>query len=778
MNYNNNTHISICAIIKNEHEYLKEWIDYHLNIGFDSIFLYEDIDSMSHYNIIKNYSNVHLYKLETLLNNQFFKIYKDRQLALYYLFLYQKRKNIDWCAFIDVDEFIFTENQNIHNILANLPTHIGGLCIYWENYGANGHINKPTGSVMSNYTKPCKILEKDKNTCFKSIVNLKNSYYFKNKHLIENCIDINDNIIGNSNIHPIYHTIWIKHYITKSLEEYKSKLNRGNITKNFRTMSDFYEMNDDLYKCNQLNEHITYNFRNKKKFITLCTIAKNENKYIKEFVDYHLNIGIDHIIIYDNNDITLPCIQYIFEDEKYKKCIDIIDVRGLHISYDEKTYINKPYSFHGIQEICYTHCYNNFKNFSDWFIFIDVDEFLTLNNISLYDYLNNDIFKDIDVIQLNWVIYGDNNLLRYDNRPVLERFITPAHQQTYNHVKSIVRGKRDIEHIDCHIAYSPDFKYVNNIGEPVKCSYKQERNVDICYIRHFFTKTIEEFIERKYNYTSATGKDYLNTLNNRINEFFKINTDTPEKREIINDVVNKKDNELKYIISFTSYGDRLKKLVPIMIESLKKQKYKHFKIVLTIYKDDIKYIPQSICNDVELIISDIDLKPHLKYFYTTQKYKNYPIITVDDDIEYDDNMTYLLYHSWLQNQKCISCLRAHKIITENDGTPIEYKKWNWEVPVYEGPSDYLFATGVGGIIYPPNCLNIHENDIQDINNCLYADDIYLKHKELKNNIKIICLGKPKLNNIKYEFDKKSLSIENVNNCRNDQYIKQLNICLT
>ena len=40
MNYNNNTHISICAIIKNEHEYLKEWIDYHLNIGFDSIFLY------------------------------------------------------------------------------------------------------------------------------------------------------------------------------------------------------------------------------------------------------------------------------------------------------------------------------------------------------------------------------------------------------------------------------------------------------------------------------------------------------------------------------------------------------------------------------------------------------------------------------------------------------------------------------------------------------------------------------------------------------------------
>jgi len=43
--------IYICSIIKNEHQYLEEWIDYHLNLGFDGIYLVEDVTSKSHSNI-------------------------------------------------------------------------------------------------------------------------------------------------------------------------------------------------------------------------------------------------------------------------------------------------------------------------------------------------------------------------------------------------------------------------------------------------------------------------------------------------------------------------------------------------------------------------------------------------------------------------------------------------------------------------------------------------------------------------------------------------------
>ena len=37
--------------------------------------------------------------------------------------------------------------------------------------------------------------------------------------------------------------------------------------------------------------------------ICVCTLAKNENRYIKEFVEHYKKYGVDKIYLYDNNDI-------------------------------------------------------------------------------------------------------------------------------------------------------------------------------------------------------------------------------------------------------------------------------------------------------------------------------------------------------------------------------------------------------------------------------------------------------------------------------------------
>ena len=37
--------------------------------------------------------------------------------------------------------------------------------------------------------------------------------------------------------------------------------------------------------------------------ILLCTIARNENKYILEFINHYRNLNVSKIIIYDNNEI-------------------------------------------------------------------------------------------------------------------------------------------------------------------------------------------------------------------------------------------------------------------------------------------------------------------------------------------------------------------------------------------------------------------------------------------------------------------------------------------
>ena len=49
--------ICICTLIKNEQEYLEDWLKYNINLGVDKIFIVEDIGSESHKSIIEKYSD-------------------------------------------------------------------------------------------------------------------------------------------------------------------------------------------------------------------------------------------------------------------------------------------------------------------------------------------------------------------------------------------------------------------------------------------------------------------------------------------------------------------------------------------------------------------------------------------------------------------------------------------------------------------------------------------------------------------------------------------------
>lgn len=58
---------AICTCIKDEQAYLKEWLDYHLSLGFDHIYLYEDDGSKPHNDIVKDYNNVTLLPMRIVM---------------------------------------------------------------------------------------------------------------------------------------------------------------------------------------------------------------------------------------------------------------------------------------------------------------------------------------------------------------------------------------------------------------------------------------------------------------------------------------------------------------------------------------------------------------------------------------------------------------------------------------------------------------------------------------------------------------------------------------
>ena len=193
-----------------------------------------------------------------------------------------------------------------------------------------------------------------------------------------------------------------------------------------------------------------------------------------------------------------------------------------------------------------------------------------------------------------------------------------------------------------------------------------------------------------------------------------------------------------FVVSMTTYKPRLQKSnIVDHVKSLLMQDTKlNFKFVITLYKDDLQYVPAELMymlrsyKNMELIVAKENLRPHLKYFYTMLKYRDVPIITVDDDVRYENNLFQKLYDNYQKYPNCVSARRVHKIRYNYSGAAINYNAWIYEYKRNSGPSMDLLATGVGGVLYPPNILKMDEKEIDIIKNlALTADDIYLRYRE-------------------------------------------------
>ena len=100
--------------------------------------------------------------------------------------------------------------------------------------------------------------------------------------------------------------------------------------------------------------------------VCVCTLGKNENKYIREFVQHYEAYGIDKIFLYDNNDIDGERFENVINEYQTKGFVDILNWRG------------KKEQIYNIMNDCYK---QNYKIYN-WLIFYEIDEFIHLNNYS------------------------------------------------------------------------------------------------------------------------------------------------------------------------------------------------------------------------------------------------------------------------------------------------------------------------------------------------------------------------------------------------------------
>lgn len=118
----------------------------------------------------------------------------------------------------------------------------------------------------------------------------------------------------------------------------------------------------------------------------------------------------------------------------------------------------------------------------------------------------------------------------------------------------------------------------------------------------------------------------------------------------------------------------------------------------------------------------MDLKQHKKYYYVMRKYRNVPVITVDDDVIYQPYMVGQLYWTHLANKEYIVCGRCDKMTRDESGKIQEMSKWEELVPIPKCKDKDLFGIGIGGILYPYIVNQVIDDKFVELINCVKSDD--------------------------------------------------------
>ena len=279
-----------------------------------------------------------------------------------------------------------------------------------------------------------------------------------------------------------------------------------------------------------LNQHKM--LKKLKSRICICTIAKEENRYIREWVQHYEKYGVDKIYLYDNNDINGEHFESVINDYIKREYVQIFNWRG-------KT----KFIYKAMNE-----CYKLNHESYDWLIFYELDEFIHLSNFkNIKDFLSQKKFDKCKIIYLNLLVHDDNNQLYYENISLFKRFpkIVPQSIDNSLQVKMIIKGG-----INGLIIQTTAKSYISKKQENLttcngfgnfmtpKGFFTSIKDYNFYYVDHFFCKSTEEFINKlKRGDTLQTGKALENYKLHRIKRYFRYNKFTQEKANMMEKVL-------------------------------------------------------------------------------------------------------------------------------------------------------------------------------------------------------------------------------------------------
>lgn len=125
---------------------------------------------------------------------------------------------------------------------------------------------------------------------------------------------------------------------------------------------------------------------------SIVACARWEEIYIVEWLNYHRELGFDHVYLYCNDDDPRAL---------YEKIVEFCVGKNPFVTF-------LHYLYQGQQLEMYKHFLRFHKSETDWICFLDIDEFLRLSEDHTLQRFLSTFESDVDAIYLNWLLFGDS----------------------------------------------------------------------------------------------------------------------------------------------------------------------------------------------------------------------------------------------------------------------------------------------------------------------------------------------------------------------------------
>jgi hypothetical protein len=239
---------------------------------------------------------------------------------------------------------------------------------------------------------------------------------------------------------------------------------------------------------------------------SIAACARWESRYIVEWLTYYQALGFDHVFLYCNDDDPLPLFRLV---EPFTRS-------------DTPFVTFRHHAEQGQQREMYLDFLKQYAHQSEWFGFLDIDEFIRIPPSQTIGQFLAGLPADSDAVLFNWVFFGPNGHKTPPELPVLQAF---TRRQAYLHqntkflmrASSLASVTADFDHGDHPFWHRPNpllregSRIVNVLGEPANDYYagfpdrpldyinedgRRQRIFETALIHHYAFRSEQAFAER------------------------------------------------------------------------------------------------------------------------------------------------------------------------------------------------------------------------------------------------------------------------------------------